>query len=41
MYQNVLRNEYFSFQTQIHLHKQYIFDTNNFQSEYAFLVRLQ
>ena len=26
-----------TFQTQIHLHKQYIFDTNNIQSEYALL----
>ena len=29
--------EYLTFQTQIHLHKQYIFDTNIIQSEYAFL----
>ena len=37
MYPNVLRYEYVTFQTQIHLHKQYIFDTNNIQSEYEFL----
>ena len=29
--------EYLTFQTQIHLHKQYIFDTNIIQSEYAYL----
>ena len=37
MYHNVFRYEYLTFQTQIHLHKQYIFDTNIIQSEYAFL----
>ena len=37
MYHNVFRYEYLAFQTQIHLHKQYIFDTNITQSEYAFL----
>ena len=37
MYHNVLRYEYLTFQTQIHLHKQYIFDTNIIQSEYAFI----
>ena len=37
MYHNVFRNEYLTFQTQIYLHKQYIFDTNIIQSEYAFL----
>ena len=37
MYHNVFRYEYLTFQTQIHLHKQYIFDTNISQSEYAFL----
>ena len=37
MYHNVLRYEYLTFQTQIPLHKQYIFDTDNIQSEYAFL----
>ena len=34
---NVFRNEYLTTLTQIHLHKQYIFDTHNIQSEYAFL----
>ena len=37
MYHNVFRYEYLTFQTQIHLHKQYIFVTNIIQSEYAFL----
>ena len=37
MYQNVFRYAYLTFQTQIHLYKQYIFDTNIIQSEYAFL----
>ena len=37
MYHNVFRYEFLTFQTQIHLHKQYIFDTNIIQSEYAFL----
>ena len=37
MYHNVFRYEYLTFQTQIHLHKQYIFDANIIQSEYAFL----
>ena len=37
MYHDVFRYEYLTFQTQIHLHKQYIFDTNILQSEYAFL----
>ena len=39
MYHNVFKYEYLTFQTQIHLHEQYIFviDTNNIQSEYAFL----
>ena len=37
MYHNVFRYEYLTFQTQIHLHKQYICDTNIIQSEYAFL----
>ena len=37
MYHNVFRYEYLTFQTQIHLHKQYIFDTNITQSKYAFL----
>ena len=37
MYHNVFRYEYLTFQTQIHLHKRYIFDTNIIQSEYAFL----
>ena len=37
MYHNVFRYEYFTFQTQIYLHKQYIFDTNIIQSEYALL----
>ena len=36
MYHNVFRYEYLAIQTQIHLHKQYIFDTNLIQSEYAF-----
>ena len=37
MNHDVFRYEYLTFQTQIHLHKQYIFDTNILQSEYAFL----
>ena len=37
MYHNMFRYEYLTFQTQIHLYKQYIFDTNNIQSKYAFL----
>ena len=37
MYHNMLRYDYLTFQTQIHLHKEYIFDTHNIQSEYAFL----
>ena len=37
MYHNVLRYVYLIFQTQIYLHKQYIFDTNIIQSEYALL----
>ena len=37
MYHNVFRYEYLTFQTQIYLHKQYIFDTNIIQSEYALL----
>ena len=38
MYHNVFGCEYFkTFQTQIPLHKQYIFDKNSIQSEYAFL----
>ena len=36
MYYIVFRYEYLTFQTQIHLHKPYIFDTNKIQSEYAF-----
>ena len=37
MYHNVFWYEYLAFQTQIYLHKQYIFDTNIIQSEYALL----
>ena len=37
MYHNMFKYEYLTFQTQIHLHKQYIFDTNINQSEYASL----
>ena len=37
MYHNVFRYEYLTFQTQIYLHKQYIFDTNIIQSEHALL----
>ena len=37
MYHNVLGYEYLTFQTQIYLHKQYIFDTNIIQSECALL----
>ena len=37
MYHNVFRYEYLTFQIQMYLHKQYIFDTNITQSEYAFL----
>ena len=37
MYHNVFRYEYLTFQTKIYLHKQYIFDTNIIQSEYALL----
>ena len=37
MYHNMFRYEYVTFQTQIHLHKQYSFATNIIQSEYAFL----
>ena len=37
MYHNVFRYEYLTFQTHIYLHKQYIFDTNIIQSEYALL----
>ena len=37
MYHIVFRYEYLTFQTQICLHKQYIFDTNIIQSEYALL----
>ena len=37
MYHNVFRYEYLTFQAKIPLHKQYIFDTNNIQSEYPFL----
>ena len=37
MYHNVFRYEYLTFQTQIYLHKQYIFGTNIIQSEYALL----
>ena len=37
MYHNVFRYEYLTFQTQIYLHKQYIFDTNIIKSEYALL----
>ena len=37
MYHNVFRYEYLTFQTQIHLQKQYIFETNIIQSDYAFL----
>ena len=37
MYHIVFRYEYLTFQTQIHLHKQYIFHTKNIQSEYALL----
>ena len=37
MYHNVFIYEYLTFQTQTHLPKQYIFDTNIIQSEYAFL----
>ena len=37
MCHNAFRYEYLTFQTHIHLHKQYIFDTNIIQSEYAFL----
>ena len=37
MYHNKFRYEYFkTFQTQIHLQKQYIFDTNIIQSELRF-----
>ena len=39
IYDNVLRYEYL-FQTKINWHKKYIFDTNNIQSEYAFLFPL-
>ena len=35
MYHNGFRYEYLTFKTQIHLDKQYIFDTNIIQSEYA------
>ena len=37
MHHNVCRYENLTFQTPNYLHKQYIFDTNNSQSEYAFL----
>ena len=37
MYHNVFWYEYLTFQTEIYLHKQYIFDTNIIQSEYALL----
>ena len=37
MYHNVFWYECLTFQTQIYLHKQYIFDTNIIQSEYALL----
>ena len=37
MYHILFRYEYFTFQTQLYLHKQYIFDTNIIQSEYALL----
>ena len=37
MYHNVFRYEYLTFQTQIYLHKQYIFVANIIQSEYALL----
>ena len=37
MYHNVFRYDNLTFQLQIPLHKQYISDTNNIQSEYAFL----
>ena len=37
MYYNMVRYEYLTFQTQIYLHKQYIFDTNIIQSQYALL----
>ena len=35
MYHNVYKCENLAFLTQIHLHKQYIFDTNIIQSEYG------
>ena len=37
MYHNVFRYEYLTFQTQINLHKQYIFYANNIQSKNAIL----
>ena len=37
MYHNVFRYDYLTFLTQIYLHKQYIFDSNIIQSEYALL----
>ena len=40
MHHNVFRYEYLTFQTQIYLHKQYIFDANIIQSEYALLFFL-
>ena len=41
MYHNVFRYEYLTFQIQIHLPKQYYFDMNIIQSEYAFLFSFQ
>ena len=37
MYHNLFWYEFLTFQTQIYLHKQYIFDTNIIQCEYALL----
>ena len=37
MFHNVCRYEYLTFQTDIFSHIKYIFDTNDNQSEYAFL----
>ena len=37
MYHILFIYEYLTFQTQIYLHKQYIFDTNSIQSDYAIL----
>ena len=37
MYHNMFWYEYLTFQTHIYLHKQYVFDTNIIQTEYALL----